>query len=322
LGFTSAYSYDLPVYNYSDSILYRGAWNKLFSTPNSFASVSTPLTLPVGDKIVGLSFLNSNLKIYVNHYNTNSKLFFWNETSSDHILYNNKVFKAVTTDGQLDYVVCSDGLYIFSGYQGVKVFDNDFSTFWVSWAVNCIPQNLIALDTYTWYIAHEHKLYRFGKKYTSLKNGIIVDKLFTNHITAMWEFIVYAWTAFVATDDKKVYSKSSTLYNTTWYLETTVFYWDTMEKRKRVNRIFNAFTVNAGETLQFFFSIDGANYPWSPQFTITDSTRKRQEFFEAQLTWLTNHWVKVKIVFNWITTFITSPTLYEFDMFEDLIENK
>jgi hypothetical protein len=117
---------------------------------------------------------------------------FWNETSSDKILYKNKVFKAVTTDGQLDYVVCSDGLYIFSGYQGVKVYDNDFSTFGTSGAVNCVPSNLIGLDTYTWYVAHEHKLYRFGKKYTSLKNGIIVDKIFTDHITAMLEDIVYA----------------------------------------------------------------------------------------------------------------------------------
>ena len=57
------------------------------------------------------------MKIYINHYNTNSKLSFWNETSSDFILYNNKVFKSVTTDGQLDYVVATDGLYIYSGYQ-------------------------------------------------------------------------------------------------------------------------------------------------------------------------------------------------------------
>jgi len=322
LGFTTANSYDLPVYNYSDSILYRGAWNKLFSTPNTFASVSTPLTLPVWDKIVGLSFLNSNLKIYVNHYNTNSKLFFWNETSSDHILYNNRVFKAVTTDGQLDYVVCSDGLYIFSGYQGVKVYDNDFSTFWVSWSVNCIPQNLMWLDTYTRYIAHEHKLYRFGKRYTSLKNGMIVDKLFTDHVTAIGEFIVYAWTVFLATDSKKAYNKSSTIYNTTWYLETVVFYWDTMEKRKRVKKIFNAFSLNAWETIQFFFSVDWATYPWSPQFTMTDSTVKWKEYHQAELTGLTNHRVKVKIVINWVTTYITTPTLYEFDMFEDLIENK
>lgn len=319
--FTAADSLDFPVYNYSDSLLYRGGGRYLFNTPNTFATVSTPLTLPIWDKIVGLSFLNSNLKIYVNHYNTNSKLFFRNEIASDHIIFDNKVFKGVVTDWQLDYVVCTDWLYIFSWYQGVKVFDNDFSTFWLSWAVNCIPQNLLGMDPYFWYVGHEHKLYKFWKKYTSLKNWIVVDKLFANHITALWERIVYSWTVFMASDDKKAYSKSLTLYNTTWYLETAVFYWTTLEKRKRVNKIFSAFKLISWETIQFFFSIDWAAYPWSPQFTISNYNDKRKEYYKSELTWLTNHRVKVKIVINSVTTYITTPTLLEFDMFEEFIDN-
>lgn len=320
-GFTAADSLDFPVYNYSDSILYRGGGKYLFSTPNTFISVSTSLTLPTGDKIVGLSFLNNNLKIYVNHLNTNSKLFFWNDVSSDHIIYNNRVFKAVTTDGQLDYAVCTDGMYIFSWYQWVKVYDADFSEFGLSWAVNCVPQNLIGIDPYFFYVGYEHKLYKFGKRYTSLKNGVIIDKLFADHITAMSPLVVYKGTTFVATDDVEVLKKSDTHYCTTGYLETTQFYGETMEKIKRVNRIFLAYSLITGESFDIYFSVNGWAYSGTADLTIDNGALKWKEFFKAQLTGLTNHWIKVKIVFKGVTPWTTTPTLYEYDMFEEYIEN-
>lgn len=95
------------------------------------------------------------------------------------------------------------------------MFDNDFSTLGLSGSVNCIPQNLIGLDPYFWYVAHAKKLYKFGKKYTSLKNGIVVDKLFANNITAVGERILYNQTIVAALDDKKTYQRSTTKYNST-----------------------------------------------------------------------------------------------------------
>jgi hypothetical protein len=93
-----------------------------------------------------------------------------------------------------------------------------------------------------------------------------------------------------------------------------------MEKRKRLKKIFNAYSMLQAESIEFYFSIDGAAYPSSPQFTISDYANKWKEYFQAELTGLTNHWIKVKIVINGLVA--TTPILYESDIFEEFVENK
>jgi hypothetical protein len=130
-------------------------------------------------------------------------------------MYKNRVFKAVTTDGQLDYVVCADGLYVHSGYQYVKVYDKDFSTFGKVGTNYFIPCNLTGIDAHYRYICDNYSLWKYGKKFTSIKNSAVcLDKLFTNRLTAITESMevekVYA-----ATDNKKAILRSTTRYNTT-----------------------------------------------------------------------------------------------------------
>ena len=318
-GFSANESKDLCVYNFKDSLLYFSAGNKLFSVGNTLTAVSTSETFRKWSKIVWITFLNSNLKIYINYLNVNSSLYFWNETSSDSINYKNRVFKAVTTDWQLDYVVCADGLYIFNGYTWEKLFNYNFNDFWKSGLNYFVPQNLMSIDPYFRYVAYNKIIFKFGKKFTNLPNWFSISSVETNNITAISDEITVVWDLYYADDTNIVYKQSSSTYKTTWYLEGIVFYGDIMEKLKQIDRIFNAFEIPAGCSIDVYLSVNWWAYPALPNYTLTAWTLNYKEFFANQLPNLSNHRIKPKIVLkgNWTST----PKLYEWYMLETYIKN-
>jgi hypothetical protein len=326
LSFTSSYQWfwtneskDLCIYNFKDTILYFSAGNILYSVWNTLAAVSTSETLRKWAKIVWLSFLNSNLKIYVNYLNVASSLYFWNETASDSINYNNRVFKSVVSDWQLDYVVCSDWLYIYNGYSGDKLFNYNFNDFWKSWSWYYVPQNLMGIDPYFWYIAYNKNIFKFWKKFTNLQSAFSISSVEANNITAISDEIPIAWTVYYSSDDKKTFYQWST-YKTTGYVEWIVFYWDAMEKLKKIDRIFNAFDIPTWCSIEVYFDKEWAGYPATPNYTITASTTlKYKELFANELSNLTNHRIKPKFVLN--GTGAVSPKFYEFAMFSEYIKN-
>jgi len=318
--FSTNESKDLCIYNFKDTLLYFSAWNKLFSVGNTLAAVSVSETLRKWSKIVWLSFLNSNLKIYVNYMNVSWSLYFWNETSSDSINYKNRVFKSVTTDWQLDYVVCSDWLYIYNGYTWEKLFNYNLIDFGKVWSAYYVPQNLMAIDPYFRYISYNKNIFKFWKKFTNLPNWFSISSVETNNITAISDQIIISWSLYYCDDAKKMRYQSATAYKTTGYLEWVVFFGETMEKIKKVDRIFNAFDIPTWCSIDVYFSIEWWSYPASPNFTISASTiLKWKELFANELNWLTYHWIKPKFVLNWNWT--VSPKLYEFFMLSEYIKN-
>jgi len=320
-GFGTNESKDLCVYNFKDSILYFSAGNKLFSVGNTLAAVSTSETFRKWSKVVGITFLNSNLKIYINYLNVSSSLYFWNETSSDSINYRNRVFKAATTDGQLDYVVCSDGLYIYNGYTWEKLFNYNFNDFGKSGANYFVPQNLMSIDPYYRYIAYNKNVFKFGKKFTNLPNGFSVSSVEADNITAISDEMTVIGDLYYADDTLKVWKQSTTAYKTEWYIEGIVFYWDIMEKIKKIKKVFNAFDIPTWCSIEVYFSVEWEAYPVTPKYTLAAWTgKRRKEQFENELQNLTNHRIQPKIVLkgNWTV----SPKLYEWFMLSEYIINK
>jgi len=318
-GFSTNESKDLCIYNFKDTLLYFSAGNILYSVWNTLSAVSTSETLRKWSKIVWLSFLNSNLKIYVNYLNVKSSLYFRSETASDSINYNNRVFKSVVTDWQLDYAVCSDGLYIYNGYSWEKVFNYNFNDFWKSWSGYYVPQNLMGIDPYFWYIAYNKNIFKFWRKFTNLPQAFSLSSVEANNITAFSDEIPITWTLYYSSDDKKTFYQWST-YKTTWYFEWIVFYWESMEKIKKIDRIFNAFDIPTWCSIDVYFSKEWWAYPVTPNYTMTaSSTVKYKELFANELAALTNHWFKPKFVLNgnWTTT----PKFYEFAMFSEYVKN-
>lgn len=317
-GFSTNESKDLPIYNFKDTLLYFGAGNKLFSVWNTLSAVSTSDTFRKGTKIIWFSFLNSNLKIFINYLNVWSELKYRTETQSDWMEYDDKVFKAVISTWQLDYVVCNDGLRLFNGVNGTKLFDYDFTDFWHTGSLYMIPQNLIAMNPRFVYIAYNKLIIKFWKKFTNLSYWFSISSTEANNITSLNGKLTLAGTLYYASDDKKWYYQWTT-YKTSWYLEWIQFFGETMEKIKKVDRVFNAFETPTNTSIDVYFSVDWWAYPDDPKFTIAASSQKRKELFANELQNLTYHWIKVKLVLKWNWT--VTPKLYEFTMFSEYIKN-
>lgn len=328
LSFTGSYKWfsaneskDLVLYNYKDSLLYLWAWNKLFSIGNTLSAVSLSETYRIWSKIVWMSFLNSNLKVYINYMNVNGILHFWNEASSDSLVYKNRVFKAITTDWQLDYVVCADWLYIYNGFSGEKLFDYNFNDFGKSWSWYFVPQNLLCIDPYYWYVAYNKNIFKFWKKFTNLPNWFSLYWKESNNITAISDELTINWSLTYWCDVPSAYIVSPSVYKATWYMEWIVFYWDTMEKIKKVDRVFIAYSIPAWWKIEIYLSVDWQSYPASPNITIDNSSVKWKELFANELNNLTFHWIKPKIVFTNPSPYSTSWKMYEFSMFSEYIQN-
>jgi hypothetical protein len=316
--FSSNESYDLPVYNYKDTLLYFWAGNKLFSVWNTLAAVSTSDTFRKWTKIIWFTFLNSSLKIYINYLNVSSELKFWTETQSDSIEYYNRIFKAVTTDWQIDYVVCTDWLWLYNGVNWTKLFDYNFVDFGKTWSIYVPPQNLISLDPHFVYIAYNKNIIKRWKKFTNLAYWFSISAVEANNLTAISDKMTNAWTLYYASDDKKWYYQSTT-YKTTWYIELVIFFGETMEKFKKMDRIFNAIEVLTWCSIDVYFSVNWATYPWTANFSIAPQTEKFKELFANELWWLDYYWIKAKIVINWNGTI--SPKLYEFTTISEYQKN-
>lgn len=317
--FSTNEQYDMPVYNFKDTLLYRWAGNKLFSAGNTLSAASTSETFRRWSKIVWLTFQNSFMKIYVNYMNVSSSLYYWRETNSESTDYNNKVFKAASSDGTNDYVVCSDGIYIFNGYNFVKLHDINFFDFWKSWSTYNVPQNLIGIDPYFLYVAYNKNIYKFGKKYNDLNYAFSLSNVETNNITALSQDATVTGNMFYADDVFKAYGLWS-WYKTEWYLEGIVFYGESMEKEKLIDRIFNSFDIPANCSIEVFLSIDWGSYPAQPNYTIpTWTTKNWKELFANELGNISYRWIKPKIVLksNWSWT----PKLYEFTKLSKYVNN-
>jgi len=307
--FSTNESYDLPVYNLDDALLYFWAWRHLYSLEPTLVWVVTEKPAQKWCKIVWLSWLNSTLKVYINYLNVNSQLIFYAKTQSDIMHYKNRVFKAVTTDWQLDYVVCSDWLWLYNWVNWTKLFNYNFSDFGKTWSIYVPPQNIISIDPYFIYIAYNKNIIKRWKKYTNLSYWFSISSVEANNITAISDELTMSWTLYYASDDKKWYYQGTT-YKTTWYMELVIYYWETMEKLKKIDRIFNAIEVLTWCSIDVYFSINWAAYWWTANFSIAPQTEKFKELFDNELWWLDYHWIKAKIVINWNWTI--SPKLYEF----------
>lgn len=316
-GFGSNYQKDMPVYNFKDTLLYWGAGNKLFSSGNTLSAASTSETFRRWSKIVWLTFQNSSLKIYVNYMDVSSSLYYWRETNSENTDYNNKVFKAVCSDWSQDYVVCSDGMYIFNGYGYVKVHDLDFEDFGKSWSTYNVPQNLVWLDPRFWYVAYNKNIYKFGKRYQDLGYAFSLAHVEDHNITALSQEALSTGNLFYADDQSDAYVLWS-WYKTEWYLEGIVFFGASMEKQKIIDRAFNAYNIPENCSMEVFISIDWEAYPWTANYTIS-AWNWRKEVFANELYNLAYRWVKVKLVLksDWSWT----PETYEFTMLSKYVNN-
>ena len=317
-GFSTNESKDLPIYNYKDTLLYFGAWNKLFSIGNTISAVSTSDTFRKWTKIIWFSFLNSSLKIYINYLNVSSELKFWTETQSDWIEYANRVFKSVVSDWQLDYVVCTDWLWLYNWVNWTKLFNYNFIEFGKSWTLYYIPQNLMCIDPFFVYMAFGKNIIRFGRKFTNLSHWFSISSIEANYITAISDKLTAAGILYYTWSNKVWYYQWSN-YKTTGYIEWIVFYWETMEKIKKVSSVFNAFSIPTWCSIAVYFSVNWWNYPATANFTTTTTAEKFRELFENELNNLTYHWIKVKIVLNWSWT--ATPKLYEFTMLSSYVKN-
>lgn len=317
--FSSKADNDLPIYNHKDKILYFGAGNKLFSIAPTLVAVLESEVFRDGIKIIWFSFLNNSLKIYMNYCNVNSFLHFRTETQSDSIEYKNRVFKAVTTDWQVDYVVCNDWLWMYNGVNGIKLFNYDFSTFGQSGSRYVSPSNLIGIDPYFVYVAFNKLILKRGKKFTNLEYWPSIAHTETYDITALLSDMDVDGKIYYGNSHKEVkYLWSS--YKSSWFLEWIIFYWDSMEKIKKLDRLFDAFDVSTGTSIEIYFSVEWAAYPGTPNITISNTTAKYREAFSNELPNLTYHRIKVKIklIWNWTLT----PKQYEFSMLSEYVFNK
>ena len=317
--FSANESYNLPVYNYKDTLLYRGAGKYLYSSWNTLSAASTSETFRTWAKIVWLTFLNSNMKVYINYMNVASNLYFWREDVSDSTEYKNIVFKAVVSDGTTDYVVCSDGLYLFNWYAKTKLHNYNFSDFGKSWSNYYIPQNLLWLDPYFFYVSYNKTIFKFGRKFSDLRYAFSISSIETNNITSLVENTPIGWYIYYADDSDDVYVESSSTYKTEWYLEWIVFYGDSMEKKKKIDHVFEAFEIPTNTSIELYFSIDGAAYPWTANVVLPAQTTKWQLIAANELENYSYQRVQVKIVLksNWSAT----PKQYEFTSVSEYLEN-
>jgi hypothetical protein len=316
--FSTNESKDLPIYNYKDTLLYFWAGNKLYSIGNTLSAVSTSDTFRKGTKMVWFTFLNSSLKIYINYLNVSSELKFWTETQSDGMEYSNRVFKAVESDWQVDYVICTDWLRMYNGVNWTKLFNYNLIDFWKSWSLYYVPQNLICLDPYFVYIAYNKNIFKFWKKFTNIWYWFSISSIEANNITAISDKLTIAWTLYYTGDNKKWYYQWTT-YKTTGFFEWIIYFGDSMEKQKKVDRIFNAFDIPTWCSLDFYFSVNWAAYWATPKFSIPTTTEKYRELFANELSNLTYHRIKVKCVLNWSWT--ATPKVYEFTMLSWYVKN-
>lgn len=317
--FSANQSYDLPVYNRKDTLLFRWAGKYLYSAWNTLSAASTSETFRTWSKIVWLTFLNSNLKVYINYMNVSSSLYFWREDISDSTDYKNLVFKAVVTDWTTDYLVCSDWLYLFNWYAKTKLHNYNLSDFGKSGTNYYIPQNLIWLDPYFFYVAYNKNIFKFGRKFSDLRYAFSISSVETNNITSLVEDTPIWWYIYYADDSDDVYVESWSTYKTEWYLEWIVYFGDSMEAKKKIDHVFEAFEIPANTSIELFFAIDWAAYPWTANVVLPAQATKRQLITANELANYSYQWVQVKIVLksNWSAT----PKQYEFTAVSEYIEN-
>lgn len=303
LTFTTAYQWfstneskDIALYNFKDTLLYVWAGNKLFSAGNTLSAFSTSETFRRGAKIVWLTYLNSNLKIYVNYMNVSSSLYFRKETVSDSNDYRNLVFKSVISDWADDYVVCSDGLYMFNWYSKTKLHNYVMSDFGKSGNNRYVPQNMVWLDPYFFYVIYNKIVMKFGRKFSELPYAFSISSIETNNLVSISQEMTVTGNLYYSDDTNAVAVKSSSAYKTEWYLESIIFFWSSMNRKKLIDNAFSAFEIPTNASIEIYVSINGAAYPWTPNVTMAAQTEKFRDAFWNELLNSPYNWVKIKIV--------------------------
>lgn len=310
LTFTTAYQWfstneskDIVLYNLKDTLLYVWAGNKLFSAWNTLSAFSTSETFRRGAKIVWLTYLNSNLKIYVNYMNVSSSLYFRKETVSDSNDYKNIVFKSVISDWSDDYVVCSDGLYLWNWYSKTKLHNYVMSDFGKSWSNRYNPQNMLWLDPYFFYVIYNKVIMKFGRKFSELPYAFSISSIETENLVSISQEVTVTGNLYYSNDQSTAHVQWST-YKTEWYLETIIFFGSSMDRKKLIEKAFCACEIPTNASIEIFADLNWWWYPVTANVTMAAQTEKFRDIFGNELLNSQYNWIKIKIVLkgNWSVT--------------------
>lgn len=258
----------------------------------------------------------SSVKIFAKYTNNNaSQVLFWDWLTvdiSEQIPLNWVNIEQVIIKDWVDYIISNNKLWVLDWYKTATLKDITSASYSTNLNSITIKWNRL-LYWWVWWV------YEWGGLNKNYAEVLSFSYRTSNALTDVIWAIFFDWTdLYVAWSNGSTYwidKLSTTVYNTTWYLTTRVYYWNSRLYKKASEKLlcaFNALTWTDTINIYYRYNLSST---WVLFQTITATSTKvvLSDFLtELQLTW-TWVFIELKIELNsWTGT--TTPEFYEMDL--------
>lgn len=331
--------YQLSTALYSNGTLYFNINNSVY-TIDTAETLTTALTLWVGEWTTAITEFQNNIKIYSNLWST-GVLYIWNGTESApdyRVQYPNSNFNAVVNNGAFDYAVCGLGdnyndLYIIQGTQRqplrVNLENSTNSRIFTSYM--SVREDIVYISGgLTWDVGNNYWVYTYGSYYPGTPASLVQQ--YSNGTRQILFHTHWVAFSYFATNNSKVLKidhanpPATNWVATTGYVVTQMHEWNIWEE-KSIKKINIGYKLGASASFKLYARKEMWD-AWTLLKTAdwaTYNTKKGLTIYENEIKslWFGNCFslqYKIELLYGGVSNTSATPVIKRITTFMDIIK--